>query len=133
MSGRIPRKPRLVFRVALRHAIRMSHEAGEISDAEAKLMSEFIRNPNRLDRQGKPVNLMEIAEHTCKSKLRDAEGDEALAVGDIDWGHWLDLLKTWLPIIIQILIAVVPLFLDNGPNGRSQKQTGNNDSTSNSL
>jgi hypothetical protein len=49
---------------------------------------------------------LQEAERVCRQELRiyDAESAET---GDIDWAHWIDLIVTWLPIILKILLIVL--------------------------
>jgi len=100
------KRPRLIFRLALRRAIHIGWKRGKITSPEAYLLYDVLNGSKRGGRYYKRPELLAEAEKACRKELvvYDTESAET---GDIDWGKWIDLLIEWLPIIIKAILTLL--------------------------
>jgi len=98
----IIRRPALIFRRALRRAIWRGWRNGHINGSDAYLLYDIVQGSQRGGRYYmNPI--MSRIEDRCREELL-AYDPESATTGDIDWSHWIDLIVTWLPIIIKIAL-----------------------------
>lgn len=103
----MPPLRRLLFRRALKRAIKIGLEQGVINESDKYVLDLALQRPRRW-RNGEPIDLIKTAEETAKTQLFEAEGPNAFAEdGGIDWAYWIDLLVTWLPIIIKTILLLM--------------------------
>lgn len=102
VSRRVP----LVFRKALRRAVYSAWRQNKITGSDAYVLLDVIQGSQRGGRYYRKPHLMVDAEQHCRKELvvHDAESAET---GDIDWGHWIDLLVEWLPVILKIFLTIL--------------------------
>ena len=100
------RRPRLPFRRALRRAIYRGWKNGNITPEQAYLLYDILNGSNNGGRYRRKPELLLEAERVCRQELvvHDSESAET---GDIDWAHWIDLIVTWLPLVIKVLLVVL--------------------------
>lgn len=106
MQPILKRRAPLIFRRALRRAIWRAWKDGKITGPDAYLLYDVVQGSQRGGRFYKKPELLAECEKECRKRLQiyDAESAET---GDIDWGHWIDLLVEWLPVIIRIVLMLL--------------------------
>jgi hypothetical protein len=112
------KRPRLIFRLALRRAIHIGWKRGKITSPEAYLLYDVLNGSKRGGRYYRRPELLMECEKACRKELV-AHDPESAASGDVDWGHWIDLLVEWLPIIIKVILTLL-VFVEPPANEPSE-------------
>ena len=96
----------ILFRIALRRAVYRGWKDGKITAPEAYLMYDVLQGSRRGGRFYKKPELLIEAEKECRKRLEIYDAESA-QTGDVDWGHWIDLLVEWMPVIIKIMLMLL--------------------------